>query len=153
MMDAWAIRHHPCDAPRRSPGLAANKKAARRFRRVTKRGTNPQHLTAPGHIGLWPMWGPYSGWNGSTSSGIWQRLRMSKPVAKRSRRGIRSLPGAAGQAQPVLPCRPGILHLNNTLVKRCCSIRKTARRQDFFKVFRQARWPAHPAMRGRNPRR
>lgn len=79
MMDAWAIRHHPCDAPRRSPGLAANKKAARRFRRVTKRGTNPQHLTAPGHIGLWPMWGPYSGWNGSTSSGIWQRLRMSKP--------------------------------------------------------------------------
>lgn len=54
MSDAWANRHHPRDAPRRSPSLAADETAARRSRRVTKKGIAPQHLTAPGHMASGP---------------------------------------------------------------------------------------------------
>lgn len=54
MMDAWAIRHHPCDAPRRSPGLAAGKNGGAAVPQGHQKGTIPQNLTAPGHMASGP---------------------------------------------------------------------------------------------------
>jgi len=47
----------------------------------------------------WQGGDPETGWNGSTSFGMWNACECQR------RAWIR--PGTAGRAQPVLPCRPG----------------------------------------------
>ena len=44
MMDAWAIRHHPCDAPRRSPSLAADENGGAAVPQGHQMGITPNTL-------------------------------------------------------------------------------------------------------------
>lgn len=44
MMDAWALRHHPCDAPRRSPGLAADENGGAAVPQGHQMGFTPSTL-------------------------------------------------------------------------------------------------------------
>lgn len=71
MMDAWALRHHPCDAPRRSPGLAADENGGAAVPQGHQMEFTPNTLQPRVTPASRPRWGPSSGWNGSTLSGIW----------------------------------------------------------------------------------